>query len=116
MLLNPAKLYPVLNAATSSLTTDPGLDSLKDLYDLVRGLRDIPREKIRFLTIPRQPYTYNKNRDELVQPDADRLFRQLRLDRPVPVSHAVTASTSGVPKTAGLGSYQGTTAARGICE
>ncbi|PNG97865.1 LCP family protein [Streptomyces malaysiensis] len=116
VLLNPAKLYPVLNAATSSLTTDPGLDSLKDLYDLVRGLRDIPREKIRFLTIPRQPYTYNKNRDELVQPDADRLFRQLRLDRPVPVSHAVTASTSGVPKTAGLGSYQGTTAARGICE
>ncbi|WP_217489883.1 LCP family protein [Streptomyces malaysiensis] len=116
VLLNPAKLYPVLNAATSSLTTDPGLDSLKDLYDLVRGLRDIPREKIRFLTIPRQPYTYNKNRDELVQPDADRLFRQLRLDQPVPVSHAVTASTSGVPKTAGLGSYQGTTAARGICE
>ncbi|MBI0300392.1 LCP family protein [Streptomyces sp. PRKS01-29] len=116
VLLNPAKLYPVLNAATSSLTTDPGLDSLKDLYALARGVRDIPREKIRFLTIPRQPYTYNKNRDELVQPDADRLFRQLRLDRPVPVTRTVTASTGGGPKTADLSGYQGTTAARGICE
>ncbi|WP_211125221.1 LCP family protein [Streptomyces yatensis] len=116
VLLNPAKLYPVLNAATSSLTTDPGLDSLKDLYALVRGVRDIPREKIRFLTIPRQPYTYNKNRDELVQPDADRLFRQLRLDRPVPVAHTVTASTGGDQKAGDLSPYQGTTAARGICE
>lgn len=116
VLLNPAKLYPVLNAATSSLTTDPGLDSLKDLYALMRGVRDIPREKIRFLTIPRQPYTYDKNRDELVQPDADRLFRQLRLDRPVPVAHAVTASTDGDQKAGHLSPYRGTTAARGICE
>ncbi|MEU4897426.1 LCP family protein [Streptomyces sp. NPDC044780] len=116
VLLNPAKLYPVLNAATSSLTTDPGLDSLKDLYALVRGVRDIPREKIHFLTIPRQPYTYNKNRDELVQPDADRLFRQLRLDRPVSVARTVTASTSGDPKAGDGSPYQGTTAARGICE
>ncbi|MFE2443465.1 LCP family protein [Streptomyces sp. NPDC021218] len=116
VLLNPAKLYPVLNAATSALTTDPGLDSLKDLYGLVRGVRDIPREKIRFLTIPRQPYTYNKNRDELVQPDADRLFRQLRLDRPVPAAHTVTASTGGDQKAGDLSPYQGTTAARGICE
>ncbi|WP_062011298.1 LCP family protein [Streptomyces hygroscopicus] len=115
VLLNPAKLYPVLNAATSSLTTDPGLDSLKDLYDLVRGVRDTPREKIRFLTIPRQPYTYDKNRDELVQPDADRLFRQLRLDRPVTVSRTVTVSASGARKAGGHGSHQGTTAARGIC-
>ena len=47
VLLNPAKLYPVLDAATSSLTTDPGLEICAGLYDLVRGVRDIPREKIR---------------------------------------------------------------------
>ncbi|MET8013840.1 LCP family protein [Streptomyces sp. NPDC005271] len=116
VLLNPAKLYPVLNSATSALTTDPGLDSLRDLYNLVRGVRNIPRDQIRFLTIPRQPYTYNKNRDELVQPDADRLFRQLRLDHPVSVSRTVTATTGEDPK-GGTGSpYQGTTAARDICE
>jgi LCP family protein required for cell wall assembly len=116
VLLNPAKLYPVLSAATSALTTDPGLDTLKDLYALVRGARDIPQGKIRFLTIPRQPYTYNKNRDELVQPDADRLFRQLRLDRPVSVTHAVTATSGEDPKGVDRTPYQGTTAARDICQ
>ncbi|WP_405937033.1 LCP family protein [Streptomyces sp. NBC_00726] len=85
VLLNPTRLYPVLDAATKALTTDPGLDSLKDLYDLVRGMRDIPTEKVQFLTVPRQPYHLNRNRDELVQPDADKLFKQLRDDKPVAV-------------------------------
>ncbi|MEU8828544.1 LCP family protein [Streptomyces sp. NPDC048636] len=116
VLLNPRKLYPVLNAATSSLTTDPGLDSLKDLYNLAQGVRNIPRDKIRFLTIPRQPYTYNKNRDELVQPDADRLFRQLRLDQPVSVTRSVTSTADEDPKAVDRDPYQGTTAARDICD
>ncbi|MGW0560239.1 LCP family glycopolymer transferase [Streptomyces sp. NPDC003016] len=85
VLLNPARLYPVLDAATKSLTTDPGLDSLRDLYDLVRGMRDIPTERVQFLTVPRQPYTYNRNRDELVEPAAGRLFERLREDAPVSV-------------------------------
>lgn len=85
VLLNPTRLYPVLDAATKSLTTDPGLDSLKDLYDLVRGMRNVPTDKVQFLTVPRQPYAANANRDELVQPDADKLFRQLRDDKPVAV-------------------------------
>ncbi|MFE9820210.1 LCP family protein [Streptomyces sp. NPDC005773] len=85
VLLNPTRLYPVLDAATKALTTDPGLDSLKDLYDLVRGMRNVPTDKVQFLTVPRQPYSANANRDELVQPDADKLFRQLRDDKPVAV-------------------------------
>lgn len=85
VLLNPTRLYPVLDAATKALTTDPGLDTLKDLYDLVRGMRDVPTDKVQFLTVPRQPYSANRNRDELVQPDADRLFKQLRDDKPLAV-------------------------------
>lgn len=85
VLLNPTRLYPVLDAATKSLTTDPGLDSLRDLYDLVRGMRNVPTEKVQFLTVPRQPYRADPNRDELIQPDADRLFEQLRKDEPVTV-------------------------------
>ncbi|MFE9401793.1 LCP family protein [Streptomyces sp. NPDC006530] len=88
VLLNPTRLYPVLDAATKSLTTDPGLNTLKDLYDLVSSMRGIPTENIRFLTVPRQPYVYNGDRDELVQPDADRLFQQLRDDRPIKVAPA----------------------------
>ncbi|MFE9457366.1 LCP family protein [Streptomyces californicus] len=85
VLLNPTRLYPVLDAATKSLTTDPGLDSLRDLYDLVRGMRDVPTDQVQFLTVPRQPYRQDPNRDELVEPDAGELFKQLREDKPVAV-------------------------------
>ncbi|MFE7901622.1 LCP family protein [Streptomyces sp. NPDC057424] len=85
VLLNPAKLYPVLDAATSSLTTDPELASLRGLYELVRGLRDIPMEQVQFLTVPRESYAYDANRDQLVEPAAERLFERLRTDTPVVV-------------------------------
>ncbi|WP_223837728.1 LCP family protein [Streptomyces venezuelae] len=86
VLLNPGRLYPLLDAATSSITTDPGLASLRDLYELVRGMRDIPTDKVQFLTVPRKPYAVDPNRDELVQPDAARLFGQLRMDRPLTIA------------------------------
>ncbi|MFJ4714888.1 LCP family protein [Streptomyces sp. NPDC088785] len=92
VLLNPAKLYPVLDAATSALTTDPGLASLHGLYDLVRGMRDIPADRIQFLTVPRESYVYNANRDQLIQPAADRLFARIRTDAPVVVSKETPAA------------------------
>lgn len=102
VLLNPAKLYPVLDAATSALTTDPGLASLRGLYELVRGLRDIPTERVQFLTVPREPYTNNANRDQLSQPEAEELFDQLRRDVSFTVAQgrgpgAGSKSKSGTP-------------------
>ncbi|WP_374227504.1 LCP family protein [Streptomyces sp. AC627_RSS907] len=88
VLLNPVKLYPVLDAATSSLTTDPGLASLRGLYDLARGLRHIPTERTQFLTVPRESYAGDANRDQLVEPDAEKLFTRLRTDEPVAVEAA----------------------------
>ncbi|MFI7414869.1 LCP family protein [Streptomyces sp. NPDC049627] len=85
VLLNPVRLYPVLDAATSSLTTDPALANLRGLYDLVRGVRDIPTERVQFLTVPRESYIHNANRDQLVEPEAERLFDRLRTDTPVEV-------------------------------
>ncbi|MFF2013979.1 LCP family protein [Streptomyces sp. NPDC058195] len=131
VLLNPARLYPVLDAATKALTTDPGLDSLKDLYDLVRGMRDIPTDKVQFLTVPRQPYTANRNRDELVQPDAKRLFKRLRSDDPVAVVPADqlardneknNGKNNAAPDTPGASgpsptpTYSGNNAATDLCE
>ncbi|MFG2474364.1 LCP family protein [Streptomyces fagopyri] len=86
VLLNPTKLYPVLDAATSSLTTDPDLASLRGLYQLVRGMRDIPTEQVQFLTVPRTSYAYDANRDQLREPGAGKLFAQLRADAPVVVA------------------------------
>jgi LCP family protein required for cell wall assembly len=95
VLLNPVKLYPVLDAATSSLTTDPDLASLRGLYELVRGLRDIPTEHVQFLTVPRESYVYNANRDQLVEPEAEKLFERLRIDAPGVVSKDVPSKSSG---------------------
>jgi hypothetical protein len=140
VLLNPVRLYPLLDAVTSSLTADPGLDSLSELYDLVRGLRKTPADHVRFLTVPREPYTYDHNRDQLVRPDADRLFEALREDRGVTVSTesarpgrsnagdgkatsapgsaspSATSPSGASPSATGTGSaYRGTTADRDVC-
>jgi LCP family protein required for cell wall assembly len=95
VLLNPAKLYPVLDAATSALTTDPGLANLRGLYDLVRGMRDIPVERVQFLTVPRESYVHDANRDQLVEPDAQKLFQRLRKDAPLEVAKKIPEEDSG---------------------
>ncbi|MGI5394552.1 LCP family protein [Streptomyces sp. CA-251251] len=124
VLLNPVKLYPVLDAATSSLTTDPGLASLRGLYDLVRGLRGIPTERVQFLTVPREAYAGDVNRDQLVEPDAERLFTRLRTDEPVAIGVAgereEPAGAGGAGEPGRLGespepTFSGNTAAEDIC-
>lgn len=126
VLLNPVKLYPVLDAATSSLTTDPGLASLRGLYDLVRGMRGIPMERVQFLTVPRKSYAQNANRDELVEPAAHRLFARLRSDAPVavarelpeggPEGHADALSDRSSLTPDPVPTFRGRTAAEGACE
>lgn len=130
VLLNPTKVYPVLNAATSSLTADPGLDSLPELYDLAREVQAIPADKLNFLTLPQEQYTLDHNRDQLRQPAADRLFATLRDDLPVTVTadgHPDSGSGSGEDAKGSSGTsgpqntptapptYRGTTAAADIC-
>ncbi|KUO10643.1 LCP family protein [Streptomyces sp. DSM 15324] len=128
VLLNPVKLYPLLDAATSALTTDPDLASLRGLYELVRGLGDIPAEHVQFLTVPRESYIHDANRDQLVEPAAEKLFEQLRTDGPVVVSeklptHAGTAESGPQGSSARRGpspsppapTFRGSTAAEGGC-
>ncbi|MET9778737.1 LCP family protein [Streptomyces sp. NPDC006367] len=121
VLLNPVKLYPVLDAATSSLTTDPGLASLRGLYDLVRGLRGLPAERVQFLTVPREPYARDADRDQLVEPAAEKLFTRLRTDEPVTVAAAKNPATENpATKAPGNGAspeptFSGNTAAEDIC-
>lgn len=101
VLLNPTRLYPVLDAATKSITTDPGLATLTDLYELARSMQSVPTEKVQFMTVPRQPYSADPNRDELVEPEAKNLFERLREDEPVsisPPSPSPTGSGTESPK------------------
>ncbi|MET7601215.1 LCP family protein [Streptomyces avermitilis] len=131
VLLNPVKLYPVLDAATSSLTTDPDLASLRGLYELVRGMRNIPPERVQFLTVPRTSYVNNANRDQLVEPDAEKLFARLRADAPLEVAKNYTGygeesggdgTLGGKPLDTPAGTpdptptFRGNTAAEDSCE
>ncbi|WP_369276210.1 LCP family protein [Streptomyces sp. R11] len=117
VLLNPVRLYPVLDAATSSLTTDPALASLRGLYELARGVRDIPTERVQFLTVPRESYIYNANRDQLVEPEAERLFQRLRADAPVEVVNSPETSQGPEPSdpVSPAPTFRGNTAAQNPC-
>ncbi|WP_234319573.1 LCP family protein [Streptomyces sp. KE1] len=103
VLLNPGKLYPLLDAATSSLTTDPSIASLIDLYDLVRSMRNIPTKEVRFLTVPREAYAGDPNRDQLVEPAASELFTLLREDEPVRIAPRPSDSASPAPSASPTG-------------
>ncbi|MFJ8478315.1 LCP family protein [Kitasatospora sp. NPDC094011] len=108
VLLNPAKLWPVLNAATSSVKADGGLSSLGALYDLTQDLRGIPSPDVVFLTAPRRPYRYDSDRDEFVQPQTGQLFDALRADRPVAVQPPAPAPTPGARAAVGADPGPGT--------
>ncbi|WP_329368978.1 LCP family protein [Streptomyces sp. NBC_00669] len=143
VLLNPGKVYPLLNAATHSLTADPGLNSLSELYSLAQRLQKIPTGAIHFVTTPVEQYVKDRNRDQLVEPDADNLFAAVRADQPVRVSsdgkssgsHGGSSTAPGSPDPSGTPSgstsgtpsntpsstpsntltFKGTTADRDIC-
>ncbi len=92
----------------------------------MRGLRNIPTEHVQFLTVPRESYVYNANRDQLVEPEAEKLFALLRADRAVAVTRAdptedprdsatnarVTAPGSGATPAP---TFRGNTAAEDTC-
>jgi LCP family protein required for cell wall assembly len=83
VLLDPTRLFPLLNAATSAITVDPGLSKVSDLYDLATSLKDMPSDRLVLLTAPREPYVNDHNRDQFQQPQADQLFTEIRDDRPI---------------------------------
>ncbi|WP_354640852.1 LCP family protein [Kitasatospora camelliae] len=103
VLLNPVRIWPLLDAATSAITADPGLSRLSALYDLTQQLRSMPPQNVTFLTAPRRPYRLNRNRDEFVQPQTDQLFAALREDRTVEV-HAYAGVLPGASPAPGAGS------------
>ncbi len=104
----------MLDAGTSSLTTDPAPASLRGLCELVGGMRDLLVEHVRFLTVPREAYAYDADRDQRVEPDAGRLFERLRTDSPVAAKgERPVRDDSGGP--APVPTFRGNTAVRGTC-
>ncbi|MFI8189928.1 LCP family protein [Streptomyces sp. NPDC085946] len=78
-LSSPNKLRRLAERATEALTVDPGLDTVKKLYDLSNELRKVKPERITMTTMP------NRYVGARVEPteDAERLFRLVREDIPL---------------------------------
>jgi LCP family protein required for cell wall assembly len=75
-LSSPNKLRRLAEKATEALTVDPGLDTVKKLYDLSNELRKVEPERITMTTMP------NRYVGARVEPteDAEQLFRLVRDD------------------------------------
>lgn len=78
-LRHPARLYGILDSATSSITADPGLSSLPALYELAGSLRGLPADGLVFRTVPAT--ADRAGRDVPREPAAGKLFAAVRADR-----------------------------------
>lgn len=92
LLLRPDKLYGFLSAASSSLTTDPGLD-LGTMTDIAKSARDLGVKNIQFVTVPVGTYAPDPNRVEWTA-SADALWQTIREDRPLNATPSASASAS----------------------
>ena len=81
-LANPVRLYKFLDAATSSLITDKAFSHLGALAGLGRSLEHIGLSKVKFISVPNQPYPPDTNRVEWA-PTAKHLWYRILHDKPL---------------------------------
>lgn len=91
LLLNPVTLYNVLNAATESLTADPGLANLDALKDLALSVKGMKPSQISFVTVPWQPKGDGAN-VVIDEQKAAPLWAALKADQPYPPKKGATPS------------------------
>jgi len=106
--MNPTTLLPLANAATKSLTVDPGLGTAAKLMSFGMSLKGIDLKNIQFITAP---WKYAGSRIDLVHPDVDDLFAELRANRTL---EGVNASGQVAPKATPAPSVDGTGISVGV--
>lgn len=99
-LLRPDRIYNFLAAATSSLTTDPGLANLNSLRKLAQDVKGIDTKDVTFVTVPNEPYPADPNRVQF-KASAGALWDALRFDQALPGKEkkpsATASPTTGPP-------------------
>ncbi|MFF3916294.1 LCP family protein [Streptomyces sp. NPDC001852] len=78
--ITPTNLLPLADAATKSLTVDPGLGTANKLLSFAMSLRDIDLHNTKFVTLP---WRYAGERVAVVEPDASNLWAALKADRTI---------------------------------
>jgi anionic cell wall polymer biosynthesis LytR-Cps2A-Psr (LCP) family protein len=101
-LTNPVRLLKFLDAATNSLTTDPGFANLKQLASLGSSLKNIGLDHVQFITVPWEPWPQDINRVQW-KPEAGQLWKLIRRDRPLTAEFGSEAVTPGSASAATAG-------------
>lgn len=94
MGFSPSTLLPLADAATKSLTVDPGLNSASKLLSFAMSLKGINLKNIQFITTP---WKYSGSRIALVHPDVDSLWATLKNDRTLSGQSTGKVGSSAAP-------------------
>ncbi|MFI9270152.1 LCP family protein [Kitasatospora sp. NPDC052896] len=90
--MDPTTLLPLADAATKSLTVDPGLDSAAKLMSFALSMKSIDLHDIKFITVP---WRFEGPRVSWVHPDVDKLWAALKADRTLDGQDASGGQQSG---------------------
>ncbi|PRX03852.1 UNVERIFIED_ORG: LytR family transcriptional attenuator [Actinomadura viridilutea] len=100
MLTDPAKTYRFLSAVTKSIKTDSRL-SLSVMQRLAASMRGLSAGKVRFVTVPVEPYPPDRNRVQFNNALAQPLFKAIRQDNTLPQDNPQPKRPGGGPGPAG---------------
>ncbi len=83
LILKPVTLYRMLDAATASLSVDPGLDQITEMASMAQSMRHLRPENISFVTMP---FDYSPDgRDVLINDaKAGEIWAAIAADEPWP--------------------------------
>ncbi|WP_081615576.1 LCP family protein [Nocardioides sp. Iso805N] len=107
-LTNPVKVVKFLDAATKSLTVDPGLKNLSKIAGLATEFKGIGLNKIKFVTIPWSYDTAYPGR-VVWRPEAAQVWNAIRHDKPL--SRSLTAGSINVSNLPGAATASPTSGA-----
>ena len=100
LLLRPDRLLRFLDAATKSITTDPGLASLNDLRKLAQSVKNLDTDAVTFVTVPNSANPADNGNTVLFQEAAaDALWTSIRFDRPLPGQESKARQGTAAPQT-----------------
>lgn len=95
--LRPDRVYAFLDAATRSLTTDPGF-GVSEMKDVAESVKNLGMERIQFITVPVEDYPNDTNRVRWTAA-ADQLWAALRADRQVVETGPATSTPTPITTT-----------------
>ncbi|MEU3250844.1 LCP family protein [Streptomyces sp. NPDC006997] len=86
LLTSPKKLYDLADTATQAVTTDSDLGSVNSLMSFAAGLKGIGADHMTMVTMPVRYDPADPDRVVVAEKHADRVWKALKQDRPIPRS------------------------------